>query len=49
MFVVKRALIVCSTSLVFNWDDECNKWLNGCVKMLFICDFICVEVVSLVK
>jgi len=24
----KRAIIVCPTSLVSNWDDECNKWYN---------------------
>lgn len=25
--VVKRAIIVCPTSLVSNWDSECRKWL----------------------
>lgn len=25
--VVKRAIIVCPTSLVSNWDSECKKWL----------------------
>ena len=46
---VKRALIVCPTSLVSNWDDECNKWLNGRVKTLPICDSTRAEVVSSVK
>ena len=46
---VKRALIVCPTSLVSNWDDECNKWLNGRVKTLPICDSSRAEVVSSVK
>ena len=46
---VKRALIVCPTSLVSNWDDECNKWLKGRVKTLPICDSTRAEVVSSVK
>ena len=46
---VKRALIVCPTSLVSNWDDECNKWLKGRVKTLPICDSTRAEVVSSIK
>jgi DNA repair and recombination protein RAD54 and RAD54-like protein len=26
--VCKRAMIVCPTSLVSNWDCECKKWLQ---------------------
>lgn len=26
--VAKRAIVVCPTSLVSNWDHECNKWLK---------------------
>lgn len=29
---VKRAIVVCPTSLVKNWDDEIVKWLHGRVK-----------------
>lgn len=29
---VSRAIIVCPTSLVKNWDDEITKWLHGRVK-----------------
>uniref|UniRef100_K3WG33 DNA repair and recombination protein RAD54 n=1 Tax=Globisporangium ultimum (strain ATCC 200006 / CBS 805.95 / DAOM BR144) TaxID=431595 RepID=K3WG33_GLOUD len=29
---VKRAIVVCPTSLVKNWDDEITKWLHGRVK-----------------
>ncbi len=32
--VVKRAVIVCPTSLVGNWENECEKWLDGKVKVL---------------
>ena len=35
---VQRALIVCPTSLVSNWDDECNKWLKGRVKTMPVCE-----------
>jgi DNA repair and recombination RAD54-like protein len=29
----KKALIVCPTSLVSNWEDECEKWLPGCMRV----------------
>lgn len=29
---VKRAIVVCPTSLVKNWDDEIIKWLHGRIK-----------------
>ncbi|RLN60208.1 hypothetical protein BBJ28_00003717 [Nothophytophthora sp. Chile5] len=31
---VKRAIVVCPTSLVKNWDDEIIKWLHGRVKTI---------------
>ena len=45
----KRALIVCPTSLVSNWDDECNKWLKGRVKTLPICESSRADVISSVN
>ena len=42
----KRALIVCPTSLVSNWDDECNKWLKGKVKTMPICESSRADVIS---
>jgi DNA repair and recombination RAD54-like protein len=36
--VVKRAVIVCPTSLVGNWDDELDKWLDGRVKSLALAE-----------
>ena len=27
--LVRRAIIVCPTSLVANWESECAKWLKG--------------------
>eukprot|EP00210_Caulerpa_lentillifera_P002332 g2237.t1 len=32
--VAKRAIVVCPTSLVSNWDHECNKWLKGRARVL---------------
>jgi DNA repair and recombination RAD54-like protein len=29
MSLLQRAIIVCPTSLVSNWDSECTKWLKG--------------------
>ena len=43
---VQRALIVCPTSLVSNWDDECNKWLKGRVKTMPVCESSRADVVS---
>jgi SNF2 family DNA or RNA helicase len=31
---IKRAIVVCPTSLVKNWDDEIIKWLHGKVKTI---------------
>ncbi|DBA00028.1 TPA: hypothetical protein N0F65_002031 [Lagenidium giganteum] len=31
---IKRAIVVCPTSLVKNWDDEIIKWLHGRVKTI---------------
>ncbi|QDZ25380.1 SNF2-like helicase [Chloropicon primus] len=36
--VVKRAVIVCPTSLVGNWDSECDKWLKGKVRVLALAE-----------
>jgi DNA repair and recombination RAD54-like protein len=44
--VAKRALIVCPTSLVANWDDECIKWLNGKVRTMPICEANRADVIS---
>ena len=30
--IARRVIIVCPTSLVSNWDAECEKWLKGRVK-----------------
>ncbi|GMH34356.1 hypothetical protein BSKO_02190 [Bryopsis sp. KO-2023] len=32
--LVKRTIIVCPTSLVSNWDSECEKWLKGSVRTI---------------
>lgn len=32
--LVRRAIIVCPTSLIGNWDSECGKWLKGQVRTL---------------
>jgi DNA repair and recombination RAD54-like protein len=31
---LNRAVVVCPTSLVKNWDDEIIKWLKGKVKTI---------------
>ncbi|KAK3286246.1 DNA-dependent ATPase protein rad54 [Cymbomonas tetramitiformis] len=36
--IAKRVLIVCPTSLVPNWDSECEKWLKGRVRTMPICE-----------
>ncbi|KAK9808913.1 hypothetical protein WJX72_006358 [[Myrmecia] bisecta] len=36
--IAKRIIIVCPTSLVSNWDSECDKWLKGRVKTLPLCE-----------
>lgn len=35
--VAKRAIVVCPTSLVSNWDHECNKWLKVEPKWSYTC------------
>lgn len=35
--VAKRIVIVCPTSLVGNWDSECQKWLKVRVCCIHIC------------
>ncbi|TMW56631.1 hypothetical protein Poli38472_006641 [Pythium oligandrum] len=32
--MIRRAIVVCPTSLVKNWDDEIIKWLHGRVKTI---------------
>jgi DNA repair and recombination RAD54-like protein len=36
--MVKRAIIVCPTSLVANWANELKKWLEGRVRALALCE-----------
>eukprot|EP00775_Hariotina_reticulata_P012633 gene12633-12762_t len=36
--IAKRAIIVCPTSLVSNWDSECSKWLKGRCRTLPLCE-----------
>ncbi|GLC33814.1 DNA-dependent ATPase protein rad54 [Pleodorina starrii] len=36
--IARRAIIVCPTSLVSNWDNECTKWLQGRLKTLAMCE-----------
>ena len=36
--VVKRCVIVCPTSLVGNWENECEKWLDGRIKVLALAE-----------
>eukprot|EP00873_Tetraselmis_striata_P027428 jgi/Tetstr1/447692/TSEL_035049.t1 len=36
--IAKRIIIVCPTSLVNNWDSECEKWLKGRVRTLPLCE-----------
>jgi DNA repair and recombination RAD54-like protein len=36
--IAKRIIIVCPTSLVNNWDSECEKWLMGRVRTLPLCE-----------
>ncbi|PSC67651.1 DNA repair and recombination RAD54 [Micractinium conductrix] len=36
--IAKRVVICCPTSLVGNWDSECQKWLKGRVRTLPLCE-----------
>jgi DNA repair and recombination RAD54-like protein len=42
----KRVIIVCPTSLVSNWDAECEKWLKGRVRTLPIAEATRADVIS---
>jgi len=44
--IARRVLIVCPTSLVSNWDQECEKWLKGRVRTLPIADASRADVIS---
>ena len=44
--IAKRAIIVCPTSLVSNWESECEKWLCGRLKCLALCEASRDDVVS---
>jgi DNA repair and recombination RAD54-like protein len=47
--LARRAIIVCPTSLVGNWDAECVKWLGGALKTLPLCEASRDEVVLALK
>ncbi len=36
--LARRAIIVCPTSLVSNWDSEVTKWLGGRCRTLPLCE-----------
>ncbi|GAX75378.1 hypothetical protein CEUSTIGMA_g2822.t1 [Chlamydomonas eustigma] len=36
--IAHRAIIVCPTSLVSNWDSECTKWLKGRLTTMALCE-----------
>ncbi|KAG2497992.1 hypothetical protein HYH03_004251 [Edaphochlamys debaryana] len=44
--IARRAIIVCPTSLVSNWDNECTKWLQGRLRTLAMCESSREDVVS---
>ena len=44
--VIKRAIICCPTSLVGNWDSECEKWLKGRVRTMALCESSREDVIS---
>ncbi|KAL6760316.1 SNF2 family N-terminal domain-containing protein [Haematococcus lacustris] len=44
--IARRALIVCPTSLVSNWDSEARKWLGGRLATLALCKASKEEVVE---
>mmetsp|Transcript_11199 Transcript_11199/g.69143 ORF Transcript_11199/g.69143 Transcript_11199/m.69143 type:complete len:886 (+) Transcript_11199:228-2885(+) len=46
---VKRAIIVCPTSLVGNWDSECTKWLDGRVRTLPLSESSREDVISSIE
>ena len=47
--VVRRAVIVCPTSLVNNWASECEKWLKGRLRCLPLSEASRDEVIQSIK
>jgi len=47
--LAKRIIIVCPTSLVSNWDSECEKWLKGRVRTIPIAESCRADVISSVS
>ena len=47
--VARRAVIVCPTSLVNNWAEECEKWLKGRLRCLPLSEASRDEVIQSIK
>lgn len=44
--LARRVIIVCPTSLVSNWDQECEKWLKGRVRTTPVAEATKADVIS---
>eukprot|EP00924_Labyrinthula_sp_SR-Ha-C_P003459 maker-scaffold_15-snap-gene-10.75-mRNA-1 protein AED:0.08 eAED:0.10 QI:0/0/0/1/1/1/2/0/893 len=47
--IIKKALVICPTSLVKNWENELQKWLQGKVKALGVSESGRKEVIKCIK